>query len=58
MATWTVTYDDGEEIRMETATGKLSLDPTWAFIIDTDRPVSTIVLAVPAKRVVDIKETI
>lgn len=54
---WTITYDDGAEVREETAGGKLSLDPAWAFIIDMDRPTSTIVLAVPQHRIIDIKET-
>lgn len=56
MNTWTITYDDGEDLREETITGKLSLDQTWAFIMDTDRTPSAVILAVPAHRVIDIKE--
>ena len=56
MTMWTITYEDGEEIRQETASGKLSLDPTWSFIIDPTRNPPSIVLAVPAARVIDIKE--
>lgn len=58
MATWIVTYEDGDEIREEVVTGKLSLDQTWAFVIDANRPVSTITLAVPAHRIIDIKEEV
>ena len=53
---WTITYEDGEDVREETASGKLSLDPAWAFVIDTNRPSPAIVLAVPTERVIDIKE--
>ena len=56
MKTWIITYNDGEKIRTETIYGKLSLDPTWAFIMDTQRSPSTIILAVPAHRVIDVKE--
>ena len=55
---WTITYDDGEEIKEATAGGKLSLDAAWAFIIDMDRPTSTIVLAVPQHRIIDIQENL
>lgn len=56
MTTWLITYDDGEELREETITGKLSLDPTWVFIMDTNRTPSVVILAIPAHRVIDIKE--
>lgn len=56
MSTWTVTYDNGEEFLSVTASGKLSLDPTWMFIIDSNRPSPTIVLAIPAWRVISLQE--
>jgi hypothetical protein len=56
MTQWTITYDDGEDFRQETASGKLSLDPAWAFIIDSQRANPNIVLAVPSSRIIDIKE--
>lgn len=58
MPTWTITYDDGEEFRETTIHGKLSLDPTWLFIMDTTRSPSVVVLAVPAHRVIDVKEVV
>ena len=56
MASWTVTYEDGEDIHEKTAEGKLSLDATWAFVIDMERTQPVIVLAVPASRVIAIEE--
>ena len=56
MSTWTVEFDDGENLQTATASGKLSLDHTWMFIMDPNRPVSTIVLAIPARCVISIKE--
>jgi hypothetical protein len=53
---WTVTYDDGGDVRTTGATGKLSLDPTWLFIMGMDGSArQSIVLAVPSWRVIDVK---
>lgn len=57
MNTWTVTYDDGGEVRTAVATGKLSLDSTWLFIMEPTGPTGpVIVFAVPSWRVIDVKE--
>lgn len=52
MATWEIAFEGGSgEIEAEEASGKLSLDETWAFILGVN---GHIALAVPAKRVVAI----
>jgi len=56
MSTWTVTYDNGEDLESATASGKLSLDTGWMFVIDMARQTPAIVLAVPSWRVVTIRE--
>jgi hypothetical protein len=56
MSTWIVTYDDGDALLTAEVSGKLSLDVSWLFVIDPNRPQPTIVLAVPTARVVDVKE--
>ena len=55
MPSWTITYDDGENEQSASAGGKLSLDQTWAFVLDTSGMSSVIVLAVPQHRVIDIR---
>ena len=51
---WTISYDDGENVKESSASGKLSLDSSWAFVIDTQMLPPAIVLAVPLHRVIDI----
>ena len=48
---WVIVYDDGDELVDCEATGKLSLDRSWALVL-RDR---TVVLAVPAHRVVEVR---
>lgn len=53
---WTILYDDGENIQQASATGKISLDANWVFILDTSVvPNPVIVLAVPQHRVIDVR---
>ena len=53
---WTITYDDGgEELQTASASGKLSLDSTWAFILDTSGNAPVIVLAVPQHRIIQVE---
>jgi len=54
-SSWTITYDDGENLKVTSASGKLSLDANWAFILDTQAAPPVIVLAVPQPRVIDIR---
>ncbi len=49
---WTVLYDDGEALQSSTISGRLSLDAAWAFVVGPER---TVVFAVPAHRVIDIR---
>ena len=55
MPSWTIQYDDGEELRTSTAHGKLSLDSSWAFVLDTSGTSPIIVLAIPHHRIIDVK---
>jgi len=52
---WTITYDDGEAVQAKSASGKLSLDVSWAFILDAESIPPVIVLAVPRQRIIDIQ---
>lgn len=52
---WTITYDDGQDVQNATASGKLSLDEAWAFVLDTSGITPVIVLAVPQHRIIDVK---
>ena len=52
---WTIQYDDGENLQRQSASGKLSLDANWAFILDTSGMSPLIVLAIPQHRIVDIQ---
>lgn len=54
MPSWTITYDDGEKVLTESASGKLSLDSAWAFVIDSSWSPPTIVLAVPQHRIISV----
>lgn len=54
MPSWTITYDDGENVQTTTAGGKLSLDANWAFVLDTSGMSPVIVLAIPQHRVIEI----
>ncbi len=47
---WAILYDDGEAVVDRRATGKLSLDSSWALVL-RDR---TVVLAIPAHRVIEV----
>jgi hypothetical protein len=51
---WTIQFDDGERIVTESASGKLSLDSSWAFVLDTQSTPPTIVLAVPRDRIITV----
>jgi hypothetical protein len=51
---WTIQYDDGENVQTASATGKLSLDTTWAFVLDTTAMSPVIVLAVPQHRIINV----
>jgi hypothetical protein len=51
---WTITYDDGDNFKTASASGKLSLDSSWAFILDAEAVPPVVVLAVPRHRVIDI----
>lgn len=55
MPSWTVQYDDGENVQQATAAGKLSLDASWVFVLDTSGMSPVIVLAVPQHRVIDVQ---
>ena len=55
MPSWTITYDDGENILTASSHGKLSLDANWAFVLDTSGASPIIVLAIPQHRVIDVK---
>ncbi len=49
---WTIEYESEGKVLAEAAPGKISLDQTWAKIIDPE--VGVVVLAVPASRVISV----
>lgn len=50
---WTIEYESGDgKVLAESAPGKVSLDQTWAKVIDPE--VGVVVLAVPASRVISV----
>ena len=55
MGRWVITYEDGDEIQEETVSGKLTLNPGWVFVV-AERPTPSVVFAVPAHRVIDVRE--
>lgn len=55
MPSWTITYDDGENVQTASASGKLSLDANWVFVLDQSVQTPVIVLAVPQHRVIDVQ---
>lgn len=55
MPTWTITYDDGEEVVSIDVSGKLSLDDSWVFALDQSGPTPLIRAAVPCHRVIEVR---
>lgn len=53
MPTWSITYEDGDEIVTVEASGKLSLSDSWVFALDV--PTSIINTAIPCHRVVEVR---
>lgn len=55
MNSWTIVYEDGENVLTARATGKLSLDPAWVFVIDMTTTPPAIALAIPQQRVINVQ---
>jgi hypothetical protein len=52
---WTVTYNDAEGIVSVDVYGKVSLDDSWFFALDTEVDPPVVTIAVPVSRVIDVQ---